>query len=312
MNLFNEKIKPVDTDKELKELQEQYKGYDPAYITQSAGIPCEDTKKWFEILWQQYEQYADRDFCEKIKKGFHQRTWEMYLTCTLLNRDFVLEKKKKSEGPDICLVDKSKKIWIEAVTADVGEGDDNAEIHFDENIENIKAIDYPEEQILLRLGNALDNKFRKHEDYLSNNVTKKSEPYIIAVNAGKLLALNPGIPLILKCLFGIGFLTLPIRSKKPRTPYWSRREKLKKKSGSSVSMGFFENAEHSGISAVVYCANDAINCPKDKNSMGDNFVFVLNPLAENMIDENFFSFGQVWKRDNDKVVNMRSQSIRNP
>jgi len=151
----------------------------------------------------------------------------------------------------------------------------------------------------------LDSKFQKHKDYLKN-VIKESEPYIIAVNAGKLLALNPGIPLILKCLFSIGFLTIPIHSEKPRPPFWSKREELKKKSGRSVSMGFFENPEYSCVSAVVYCADDILNSPNDKNIMGENFVFILNPLAKNKIEEKLFDFGQVWKKDNDRVTNLRN------
>jgi len=305
--LFTENFKSVNTDKELKELQEQCKEYDPAYITQSAGVPRKHIKEWLEKLWQQYEPYADNDFPKKIKKEFNQRTWEMYLACTLLDRGFSLKERKnrRNKGPDICLVVENKNIWTEAVTTNVGKGNDKVEIHCDKDIQHIRAYDYPEEQILLRLRNALDSKFQKHKDYLKN-VIKESEPYIIAVNAGKLLALNPGIPLILKCLFSIGFLTIPIHNEKPRTPFWSKREELKKKSGSSVSMGFFENPEYSCVSAVVYCADDILNSPEDKNTMGDNFVFVLNPLAKNKIEEKLFNFGQVWKKGNDKIVNLRN------
>lgn len=308
MNLFRENFEPVNTDEELKKLQERYKEYDPAYITQSAGVPRKHIKEWLEKLWQQYEPYADNDFPKKIEKEFNQRTWEMYLTCTLLDRGFSLkEKNRKNKGPDICLVAEDKNIWIEAVTANVGEGDDKVEIHCD-NIQHIGPHDYlpVEEQTLLRLRNALDNKFQKHKDYCKNNVIKEREPYIIAVNAGKLLALDPGIPLILECLFGIGFLTIPLHSEKPRTPFWSKREELKKKSGSSVSMEFFENPEYSCVSAVVYCADGILNSPKDKAIMGDNFVFILNPLAKNKIEEKLFDFGQVWKKDNDRIVNLRN------
>jgi len=307
IRLFNENFKAVNTDKELEKIQRQYKEYDPAYITQSAGVPRKHIKEWIEKLWRQYELYADNDFFKKIKKEFHQRTWEMYLTCTLLDRGFSLKEKKnkKNKGPDICLMVEGKNIWIEAVTTNVGEGDDKVKIHCDNDIQHIRAYDYPEEQVLLRFRNALDSKFRKHKDYLKN-VVGESEPYIIAVNAGKLLALNPGIPLILKCLFSIGFLSIPIHSGKPRTPSWSKREELKKKSGSLVSMGFFENPEYSCVSAVVYCAEDILNSPKDKNIMGDNFVFVLNPLAKNKIEEELFDFGQVWKKDNNKVTNLRN------
>lgn len=307
MSELFENFKSVNTGNELKELQEQYKEYDPAYITQAAGVPRKRIKEWLNELWKQYEPYADKDFAEKIKKEFSQRTWEMYLTCALLNRGFTLKKEKveKTKGPDICLIVGDKNIWVEAVTADVGEGKDKVEIHYDNDIQNIRVYDYPEEQTLLRLRNSLDVKFKKHKEYLGRGL-KENEPYIIAVNAGRLLALNPGVPLILKCLFSVGFLTIPIQDANPQTPFWSRREELKKKSGGSVSMGFFENSEHSGVSAVMYCADNILNSPQDKNTMGENFVFALNPLATNPIEERLFDFGQVWKKNNSGIKNLRS------
>lgn len=307
MSELFESFKSVNTDNDLKKLQEQYKEYDPAYITQAAGVSRKHIKGWLNELWKQYEPYADTDFAEKIKKEFSQRTWEMYLTCALLNRGFTLKKRRdrKNEGPDICLTVEDKNIWVEAVMADVGEGKDKVKINYDNDIQNIRVYDYPEEQTLLRLRNSLDAKFKKHKEYLGRGL-KENEPYIIAVNAGRLLALNPGIPLILKCLFSVGFLTIPIQSANLQTPFWSRREELKKKSGGSVSMGFFENSEHSGVSVVMYCADNILNSPKDNNTVGENFVFALNPLATNPIEERLFDFGQVWKKNNNGIKNLIS------
>ena len=303
VKLFIENFESVNTDEKLKKLQEKYSGYDPAYITQAAGIPRKHIKEWLEELWEQYEPYADKDFSEKLKKEFHQRTWEMYLACTLLNRGFLLKeiKTKKGGEPDICLELNGKNIWLEAIAPRVGEGNDRIP-----EIQYGVVQDVPEEQMLLRLRNALEVKFNKYKDYLGKNIIKENEAYIIAINKGALLHPDPQIPLILKCLFSIGFLGIPIRSEKSRTPFWSRREELKKKSGSSISMGFFENPEYSCISAVVYCVDNILNSPRDKNTMGDNFVFVLNPLAKNRIEEKLFGFGQVWKKDNDKVINLRN------
>jgi hypothetical protein len=41
-------------------------------------------KEFAERLWTQYHPYADAHFLTEIRRDFHARFWEMYLTCTLL------------------------------------------------------------------------------------------------------------------------------------------------------------------------------------------------------------------------------------
>jgi hypothetical protein len=63
-----------------------------------------DGKLYMEHLWEIYHEYADKDFPKKLTEDFHARFWEMYLTCTLLNKSFKLRPKSTiSAGPDICI-----------------------------------------------------------------------------------------------------------------------------------------------------------------------------------------------------------------
>jgi type I restriction enzyme S subunit len=301
MGKLFENFKLIDTNEELEKLKRQHPQYDPAYITLVAGKSRQHLKEWLEELWRQYEPYADKDFPEKIKKEFHQRAWEMYLACTLLNRGFSLQE-RKNRGPDICLLIGDRIIWIEAVTPSVGKGKDKVpEIRYG------IAQEVPEAQILLRLTSALRSKAEKYKEYLHKNFIKEDEPYIIAINRGAIPHPDPQIPLILKCLFSIGFEKIHIRGEKPTEHYWSKREELIKRSGSSVSMGFFENPEHRGVSAVIYCKDSILNSPQDRSEMGNNFVLVLNPLAKNPIQEQLFKFGKVYKKTDNEIVNLNKE-----
>ena len=47
-----------------------------------------DGKQYMEDLWKRYYTYADRDFPQKLSEDFHARFWEMYLTCTLIEKSF--------------------------------------------------------------------------------------------------------------------------------------------------------------------------------------------------------------------------------
>ncbi len=66
-------------------------------------------------------------------------------------------------------------------------------------------------------------------------------------------------------------------------------------------MGFFDNPEHSGISAVIYVETDIINSPIVPEEMGDNFTIVLNPHAKNPLPEELLTFGNRWRKEGDQI-----------
>jgi hypothetical protein len=80
-------------------------------------------RKFAERLWTQYWPYADATFLTEIRRDFHARFWEMYLTCALLQQSqqhgyaISCPKRKKRGVPDILVEYGDLRIWIEAVTA---------------------------------------------------------------------------------------------------------------------------------------------------------------------------------------------------
>src|SRR5437879_13909766 len=80
-------------------------------------------REQIERLWLIYEPYADKHFLDESRCQFHQRTWELYVGCTLIQHGFV-PKKVSDEGPEFYVEIGGKKIWIEAIAPEPGQGPD--------------------------------------------------------------------------------------------------------------------------------------------------------------------------------------------
>jgi hypothetical protein len=305
MKLFSEDLGTTKDNEELIALLKKFPAYDAGYLCQATGISRRKEKEWMEKLWQQYEPYADSHFLDDFKRQFTQRSWELYLGATLLNRGFKLGK-HVSSGPDFDLQNNQNKrlTWIEAVAAEQGSGNDRVPDMAYGIVQNV-----PEEEMLLRIANALDQKFKKYQTELARGIVKGEEPYAIAVNRSGVGHVDPGLPLILKALFGIGHQTLRIRINGVRQenpePFWSGRPKIEKRSGKDVPMLFFEDATHSGISAIIYCIDNILNSPRLLQEMGENFIIVHNPLAKNPLPYGFFPFGEEYKAEGGYILKIR-------
>ena len=290
--LFNENLGTASNRTELARLKKKFNSYDSIYVAISTMTNRPDFRDWLESIWQQYEPYADANFPNEFKKQFSQRAWELNLGATLLNRGYILGD-HRDIGPDFKISDGNRNVWIEAVAVRKGNGRDKVP-----NIENGKAIDVPEKEMLLRLTTGLGEKYRKYLSYLQDDHINSDDPYVIALDRSDLEHSDAQIPLILKCLFAIGHQVLFLKREKPQPKTegstWSAREKVNKISGSEVEMLMFRDDSFEGISAVIYCAQNILNSLRDPNRMGDNFVIVHNPFAKNPITKGFFKFGDEW------------------
>lgn len=303
--LFNENLGVTKNNKQLDVLVKQYPEYSRAYICQATAFDRKEIRKWMEKLWKLYEPYADTNFLTDFKKHFTERSWELYLGATLLMNCYELGK-HKSVGPDFKVVTENQEqsVWVEAVTTTPGDGPDKVP-----EIKYGVAVDVPEEAMLLRLTNALNEKCNRYSFYIQKDILKPDEPYVVAINRADLGHLDPQIPLIFKCLFGIGYQTLLIRNGEPlpksKSSTWSGRNEVSKKSGSSVPMTFFLNPEYAGISAVVYSINNILNSPKESEKMGNEFVIIHNPFAKNPLPKGFFTFGEEWNLEGQYLNKIR-------
>jgi hypothetical protein len=255
-----------------------------------------------EKLWAQFEPYADPDFEKKIKlKGeYLGRCWEMFLACTLIERGYKLQHKNGSKGPDIKIIS-NPDIWVEAVSCTSGTGDDAVP-----DLSYGVAMNVPVDEMVLRVGNAITSKFEKYKKYLEKGIVKATEPFIIGVSKGAMMHPEMHPSPMLRYLYGIGDQTLYF-SIDPNTGKrngeeefsFSKQKPIPKKKGQEVPVAFFENPDHAGVSAVIYCQNHILNHPKP---FGSDFVVFKNPNASNPIPDNFLSVGAEWIIEEDHLV----------
>lgn len=249
-------------------------------------------KDFLERLWQKYEPYADRGFKKIIAREFHQRFWEMYLACALMEQGHQLKpKKKKGDGPDICLEIDNLQIWVEAVAPKGEQGQDTVS----EQIPDQFLV--PEKDIILRYTSAIDEKYKKYLDYLKNGIIGHDEAYIIAVNGGGVPSsgfvdsnIEGEIPLIIQAVLPYGpyFCSVDPETRKVIDTGFSYRPEILKKGGSSVSTRIFLDEKHSGISGVLFSNTDVANYP---DVIGSDFIFIHNPKASCPLSKGWLHIG---------------------
>lgn len=290
--LFSENLGKVKDDEELEALCLKYPQYDRAYVLLATGENKQEARKWIEILWHQFERYADRDFINSFRKRFSQRSWELYLGVSFLNKGFLLGS-HSDVGPDFDVKQGNDRIaFVEAVSATRGEGSDQVpSLRYDGSVQ-----DLPETKMILRITNSLNEKYNQYLKHCAAGLISESDPYIIALNRSELDHFDPGLPLALKALYGVGYLTFPINplekdSLQKSTPFWSRRELVEKLNKSEVGTTFFEDKSHEGISAVIYSTDSILNVPRTPGEMGENFHIIHNKFAKNPILVGIFPFG---------------------
>jgi len=280
-SLFSDEFPQFQSNKQLREVQSQFSHYDEGYV---AGAMIPDYREVYEYLWNLFEPYADSHFLKqyKLKNNFLGRTWEMYLGSYLATNHF--EFVCKDNAPDFEIAINNSLIYIEAISVNRGDTKDSVpEITY--GIADIM----PEESMLLRLSSGLFEKYKQIKKYTDKEKIKKDVPYCIAVNSGNLgFPQNPAIPLMAKCLYAIGHLTLTIGvggKVEDGSNHWSHRPEIERDGKSSIPMGFFFNPPHNIISAVFWSELTVINHPEKLGS--DMYVF-HNPNALCPLDEKLF------------------------
>ena len=286
--VFSENFGIVRTEQELDQIVAQHPQYSRSYLAVASAEGKKEHRERIEGFWKVYRLYADENFLEQIKFDFIARCWEMYITCVFLEQGFTVIPKQSSHGPDIQIEMENRSMWVEAVSPKKGTGPD-AVPDFQYGVFG----NVPEVSILLRFTNALESKFKKYQKYLQDSIIKSDDAFLIAINRGEIdHSTHLGIPLIMKCLFGLGdwILSVPLGGGKPEE-LWSPREEVHKKKGSSVPTMFFENPEHKGISGVIYCGNDIVNHP---SRLGKDCILIHNPNRSSHLPINVLGVGYEW------------------
>lgn len=286
-SIFTDSFPFIETEKELQALIKKYPQYDSYYVASGA---MQERREWFDALYGQYKPYADRNFLSDLKKHFHQRTWEMYLGCVLLDSGIQMSNRPNDARPDISFRYKGKTCWVECTACEKGSGTDQVPTMLYNVVQAV-----PVDNILLRISTALQEKHKKYIQYLKKGLIKEDDPFVIAISVGALGWLESYIPLILRCLFAVGHptITFPINGG-PEKHSISTIPFIKKKNESTVPMNFFLKKENSGISAVIYDKKLVIN---HSDTTGKDMLIVHNPMAKNPLSKDILNTLKCYKVD---------------
>lgn len=257
-------------------------------IRTGTRAPEVETRQRVDAYWSTFESFADPNFAGEFRLHPHERYWEMYLTCILLEQGHSVQCPKP--GPDILLDTAPKPIWIEAVTASQGASDSPDRVP---DFETGVAFEYPEEQILLRYRTAIEQKHKKFEKYVSDGIVAASDSCVVAVHAGGTpLASSDDeeMPRIAQAVFPFGemFVELEARTGTVIRSGRQYRPAITKSSGNDVSTDLFLDPQYAAISAVLFSSANISNPPR---APGADIVVVHNRLAASPLDRGWLGFG---------------------
>jgi len=242
--LFDKNLGTAKNQSELEELLKKYvpPTYDPLYVCLATRDDFKKERQWIEDMWMEYRQFADRNFASEFKAHFSQRAWELYLGITLHKRWGLQpgsKSKRESAGPDFKTIHNTNKsaqtVWIEAIAIEKGDAPNRVpEMVFND------VADLPEDQMLLRLLSGVADKYKRYCKYVEQDIVGTGDLYIIAINRSKLEHLDSQIPLILKCLFKLGWQILFTELKRPELKatesFWTTRDQITKDNGSDTKI----------------------------------------------------------------------------
>ncbi len=251
-------------------------------------------REFVRDLWARYRPYADQNFVSEIAANFQARFWEMYLACALMDQGHQLD--RSTYGPDICLTENNRRIWIEAVTSSAGTGPDCL------TEPGSGPFFVPDDQIVFRYAESLDTKWKQYQERLCKGRVQPSEPYVIAVNDFKvpMQHLGGGLPRIVRAVLPVGRETEVVDQHTGRVlqrlPF---RPCVRKKSGSPVSTFLFGNSEYDRISAVLYSAV-TVWTPRP-HRLDEDFLLIHNHGGRNCLPRGWIRHGVEYKMRGQRI-----------
>jgi hypothetical protein len=211
----------------------------------------------------------------------HQRFWEMYLAAALLAAGHSIEAPKP--GPDIGLIHRGKRIWIEAVTATPGDPSKPDSVPAYEprlGVSTVRSV--PQDQITLRCTAAIAAKFpvqyRRHAEM---GIVRPEDCYIVAVNIGQAdYWMDHGTPpYVLRAVLGLNhlFVTIDRESRRITRRGVQLRAQIPKKQGDAVDADLFlteKSAPVSGVISSLVNVSTPANVPDADIRLRQDFMLV--------------------------------------
>ena len=243
-------------------------------------------------MWALYEPYADSNFSSGFAHDPFARYWEMCLAIRLLNEGKQLlkkdELKKNAPNPDICVIEKTCKVWIEAVCPTEGD----SEVHGVRPPKNRTMGAIPEQQAMLRISQGIATKIAAFSKYLEDGVIANTDIILIAVNTGHfgILTNDDEYPLAVRCVFPAGNEIISFDSKtgQQQGPISSVYENTIQKGEVDIPKPLFEDPANSSISGLIYSRTGLGTDPNNPRQL----LHINNPYADNQLAENWIDWNK--------------------
>lgn len=205
-----------------------------------------------EALQTRFLPYADANFISEIRLEFASRFWEMYLGCALLDHGHCLvpRQKRRAAGPDLCINDGGRQIWVEAVAPQRGDGPDSVP-------EEGEAGWVPESQIVLRYRAAVEEKCHQRRRHVRAGLIGAEDPFVIAVNGSRVPHGNnrwaDEIPYAIRAVLPLAGSALVLEEGCGAVPQpgFETRWSIEKASGTRISTAVFLDDEYANVSGLI-------------------------------------------------------------
>ena len=257
----------------------------------------EPAREFAESLWRHFRRFADPHFLVEVRRDFHSRFWEMYLTCAL--EEFANQKGSTlscpKPGPDILLERDGRRIWVEAVVATNGASGRQDSV-VEPNPDEPGKI--PEEKLVLRYANAIAEKYQKYLRYLRAGVIHKDDAFVIAVNGAALsykwTQLENDVPRFLKAVYPLGVyqLLLDRRTGEIIGRQNEPRFNIVKTNGANVGTTSFLEMRSRGITAILGSSADVV---WQSLALGSDFELAHNAQSRSPITDFLIPTKKAWR-----------------
>ena len=212
-----------------------------------------------EAMWLLFEPYADQDYRHGFARDPHARFWEMYLACVLLDAGKVLLPRadfpQGGGSPDICVIDGDRRIWIEAIAPDLGNGEDQVPELVPVN-EGGQAVDQPLRQVHLRISGALWTKSQAIQRYREEATIQADEIALVAVSGSRfpLQAAGDAPPHALATVYPVGneFIAFNPNNMQAVGHGFHRVEQIHRVGGGAIPRSAFLDPLFSHVSGLIW------------------------------------------------------------
>lgn len=258
-----------------------------------------------EKLWQVYQPFASAHFQRNFltdESKFDSLMWEMILGVAFLEHGYQLQPSKSDNRPDLCIVLKGQKIWIECCLprrGDPGNPNSVQEIPSDGEFHEVD----PDKSVL-RCTAKLAEKKAQHKKWIEDGVCIENEPFIIAIN-GHNLRLNihdASLPDILRALYGLGdrYVTFDVKDLSHKESGYQFKPAIVKSGNAKVPRPipttFFLERDNNHISGVIYSTYWIGHC-----SSTPQYCYIENVNGRNRTGPIFGEFCQSYQYQQNQI-----------